>query len=194
MWNNLVSGLIGAVIAVIFTYCLQEYSKRKEYQRNVNRLLLAVKTEITVLQNRFNDSVVINENGPFLSYYLIEQNYFLVLEGQSSLLGAINNESLRALIIRTYIHAKSLIDTFKTNNIIVEKYESNHLLFLQEPQNLIFKTLEQAYLKILENYADQIRKFIKVVENNIQELVNLIDYYLGNNSFTCLKCGGQKIT
>ncbi|EHL31240.1 hypothetical protein [Legionella drancourtii] len=74
MWNNLMSGLIGAVIAVIFTYCLQEYSKRKEYQRNVNRLLLAVKTEITTLQERFYDSVVINENGPYLSYYLISNH------------------------------------------------------------------------------------------------------------------------
>lgn len=196
MWNNLISGLLGAVIAVVITYWLQEYAQRKAYKRNVNAFLLAIKTEITILQERFNDNyeLIKKKDGSIMFYFYIEQNYFLVLDGQSSLLGEILDEDLREIIIKTYIHIKSLIDSFRTNNLNIEKFENNQKSFLQDQSNSTLSAINQEYLKILTDYADSIRKLIEEVEANIANLICLIDKYLNKHSFGCFICGGKKFT
>ncbi|KTD58789.1 hypothetical protein Lsai_1396 [Legionella sainthelensi] len=196
MWSNLISGFFGAVFAVVTTYWLQEYSKRKEHKRNINALLLSIKTEITVLQERFNNSfgTIKQIDGPIMSYYFIEQNYFLVLEGQAPLLGTIIDENLRALIIKTYIHVKSLIDSFKTNNITLAKYEDINSFILQNPLNPCAQEVKEKYELVLDGYAESIRVLLQETESNIICLFSLIDKYLRKQSIVCFKCGGRKST
>ncbi|KTC82026.1 Uncharacterised protein [Legionella cincinnatiensis] len=117
-----------------------------------------------------------------MSYYFIEQNYFLVLEGQAPLLGTIIDENLRALIIKTYIHVKSLIDSFKTNNITLAKYEDINSFILQNPLNPFAQEVKEKYELVLDGYAKSIRGLLQETESNIICLFSIIDKYLCKQS------------
>ncbi len=56
-------------------------------------------------------------------YYPLTQDYFTVYQSNAHLIGEIQNEDLRGLIILTYSAAKGVVDSYRYNNHIVEKHE-----------------------------------------------------------------------
>lgn len=143
-WSSLLSGLIGAVvgglIAAISTMWAAGRSTKKAFnysrslqdeadRESLRRLLLAIKAEVETVWSGYQleaghlvESLLPGE-GLALTYKL-RQQYFTVYDSNAQYLGHVEDDQLRAAIVRTYTLAKGLIDTHLVNNDLLVQYEN----------------------------------------------------------------------
>jgi len=140
------SGLIGAVIGGLFTLwgtLIEGNRERKTKEddlltKKIN-ILKGVKTEIeliTALYNqRMNSHINNYKDGQILDvYFLITQNNFVFYESNAEFISELDENVLKD-VVRFYITAKSLIDTFNTNNTNINKISEIAIKIAEEPMN-----------------------------------------------------------
>jgi hypothetical protein len=82
-------------------------------------------------------------------------DYFAIFNSNAILIGRINNVELRRLIVQTCTHAKGLVDSYRLNNALQEKYAQT-LAFAQAG---IQPSVAQAKneLETLKGYAEVLK-------------------------------------
>ncbi|HAT2204301.1 TPA: hypothetical protein I8271_001117 [Kluyvera intermedia] len=161
------SGLIGAVIGGLFTLwgtLIEGNRERKTKEddlltKKIN-ILKGVKTEIeliTALYNqRMNSHINNYKDGQILDvYFLITQNNFVFYESNAEFISELDENVLKD-VVRFYITAKSLIDTFNTNNTNINKISEIAIKIAEEPMNESYRGLLAAYTNIASQYAPMI--------------------------------------
>jgi hypothetical protein len=162
---SLIASLKATERAYKYRLKLQEQSR----QEGVKNLIQAIHDEIDILWDRYlwgagNELEKLAEGEPFLSFYPVTQEYFIVYNANASLIGSIDNHELRKEIVTIYTKAKSLIDSYKMNNNYLERYHNLTSLF-QQSKNPIFEQ-QASVIKIL--MIDRVKK-IKLTHDEIKQ-------------------------
>lgn len=89
------------------------------------------------------------------------------------MIGQIDNNDLRKAIITSYTKARGLIDSYRFNNDLLQKYEYWSFLF-QESKNPQHATNRDAYWVTLINYAKDLKKSHGELKENVNSLLRML--------------------
>lgn len=198
--STLVGALIGAWIGGKFTLTAVEKTHKRNIatqkanqERIINNFLQAIHDEVDTLWNNYNSMAGVTignlKDGDALTiYYPIPLDIFTIYNGNSSLIGSVQDSELRKAIITTYGNARSLIESHRLNNEFVQKYEYWERLYTANPpddKSYIFPPNLDDSFRILQDYAKIIKKrhedvkesvtnlLIKIKENRINFINNI---------------------
>lgn len=188
-WDSLLSGLIGAVIGGVLTGFfsilavnksekLTRDSKLGQDRKTLKGLLQALHDELESVNERYQETMgaqieALPEGQPLLMYYPVINDFFTVYNANAHLIGTIDNNDLRKSIVRTYVQAKGLVDSFRMNNDLVAKFEHWHVRSI-ETNNELHKQNAQAQYGALVVYAKLIKKSHEEVKKSLAELMRML--------------------
>ena len=169
---NLVAGVSGAVVGggIAGYFSIKATEKAFKNQRLLaqeneaqllNNFLLAIYDELDTLYDRYSDTVggyieELKEGDALNFYYPVVSDFFIVYNGNSFLLGKIDDDVLRKKIVATYTLAKGLIDSFHLNNELVSKFEFANKLYYESKSD-IHKEQASAHYQQLIAYAKTLK-------------------------------------
>ncbi len=183
---NLISSVVGGVIAGAATlfgvYLTHKHDLEKQKINEaavVKGVLQAIHDEIETLWNRYQDEVGVRietlpANSPFAMYYPVGQDYFTVYTANAFLIGRIEDNDLRKGIVTTYTKARGLVDSFRFNNDLNNKYEHWVSLANQQPGNVVYVSTMKNCLSNLIKYADQLKKEHNDLKINVNNLLRML--------------------
>jgi len=195
-WSGLGGAVIGGCIAGGFSIFAvyqtnkhnQERLERKE-AKELQGLIQALHTEIKSVFEHYQVTVgedvecCINHEMPLEFYFPISSDYFTVYNENASLIGRIQNDELRQLLVKTYVKAKSLIDSFKMNNEQLAKYEQLCAL-VSETKNEFYNQKTTEHQKTLIAYSAKIKALHVEVGKHVKDLLNLLEQEITPNKKT----------
>lgn len=191
--GNFFSALAGAVVggfascfATWWQHCLENKRKESDSNKVINATLQAIKAELNGLRERYMETIgsqleSAGDDTPFLFYYYAHEDYFTIYNQNASVLGQIGSDELRASIVAVYIQIKSLLDTYKSNNTLIEKYDYYSMLYL-ETESPKHKEQVDNYHKLLLDYLPYIKDSHKKTMNLGKDVINKITKYLNSPS------------
>jgi hypothetical protein len=188
----LIGAIIGGRIAGRYALRAQEQAAKAQRQhaleaerRTIDATLRAIAAELQVLKDenfrtlqnalneRYETEEILREKSMSREYFpsaivSSEQNYFTVFESNAAALGGINDEKLRENIIRTYGHAKGLIDLLNAHSREFDLW-----------RNLKDGTYEKPRTAdILKRFENTIRDGLNSIQCELEELLTKIEKYL----------------
>jgi hypothetical protein len=172
IWGGIAGGFF-AVAAVLVQNWVNRIEQRRAERRILIAVLQAIQDEIESLWDRYMQTaggIISNlvANTAFTVYYPVGFDYFTIFSGNAFLIGRIENTELRKLIVQTYTHARGLIDSYRMNNVMLEKLERANILATQQPAH---KNQVQAELNVLVQYAQRMKESHHRVEQLVERLV-----------------------
>lgn len=96
--------------------------------------------------------------------------YFTIYNANAFFIGKIKDHDLRKKIVATYSKARGLIDSFRMNNELVQKYEYAFVL-AQESQTPIHQTTAQARYQSLIQYSEALKIRHAELKSIVSELL-----------------------
>ena len=167
-WSSFGSAISGAVIGGVIAgfFVLRATQKSFDNQRihsdeNEEKLiagvLQSIHDEIDTVFERYQETMgakieSLERGQALLYYYPLVSDFFTIYNGNSFLIGRIQNNDLRRQIIRTYTLAKGIVDSYRMNNDLVSKWEFSDNLFA-ESKNEVHKQQTIAHFQGLVSYA-----------------------------------------
>lgn len=138
-------GLLGAIIggaaslaATYITLWSQKKKAAEEDRARVKAVLQAIHVEIRTLCQLYDATMPVKvhqlaEGQPLRVNYPIAQDYFTIYRENSHLIGHIPDAELRSAIVACYMYTKSLVDTYRFNNDLVDGYDAAELAYKRAP-------------------------------------------------------------
>ena len=179
--STIVGGLIASATAYLVTnktYNDQVKQAEKTEEQLIKGLLQSIHDEVETVYERYLETMggkleSLNEMEPLIIIYPLVSDFFSVYNGNSFLIGRISNNDLRKKIIKTYTLAKGMVDSFKLNNDLVNKYEYAYFLY-SESKSDVHKKQMSAHYQSLINYASTLKhahnEFKKEVSSLLRDL------------------------
>jgi hypothetical protein len=171
-WSTFGSAITGAIVGSLTTgYFVLKSTKNahdnqlKQAAQNENKLirgvLQAIHDEIETVFERYQEGMgakleSLKDGEPLLVYYPLISDFFTVYNGNSFLIGRISDNDLRKQIIKTYTLAKGMVDSFRMNNELNQKYEY-WLQIFQESKSVIHQQKAAAHYGALVVYAKALK-------------------------------------
>jgi hypothetical protein len=188
-WESLLSGLIGAVIGGVLTglFSILAVNKTEKHNREsrvendtklLKGLLQALHDELESIYERYQESMgahieALAEGTPLLMYYPVINDFFTVYNANAFLIGRIENNDLRKSLVRTYVLAKGLVDSFRMNNESVSKFEHWNALAGETALPLHTQNAQAQYNGLVV-YAKQIKKSHAEAKKSVAELMRML--------------------
>lgn len=134
-YSSLIIAFLAATVGGLFTMAGVIYTARKQAkhqqksaQDKRKTTLLGVREEIDSLMTlylaRMGEHIdKYDHNSPFDNIFPITQNYFTFYETNSASLAEVNSKTLTA-IVSFYTRARSLIDSYRGNNALIERLDT----------------------------------------------------------------------
>jgi hypothetical protein len=185
-WSVFGSAITGAVIGGVITgyFALKSTNnahKNLLKQASLNEekliqgLLQAIHDEIETVFERYQETMgarleALKDGEALLLYYPLVSDFFTVYNGNSFLIGRIPDNDLRKQIIKTYTLGKGMVDSFRMNNDMNQKFEYWHQVF-QESKNEIHQQKAAAQLHALIEYAKQLKTRHQQVKEETTQLL-----------------------
>lgn len=184
MDSNIVSGLIGlggacigGLITILVARQSFQYQKQQvddNEKKLIQSLLQAIHDEIETVHDRYQETMGVKlenlQDGAGLTfYYPLLSDYFSVYNGNTFLIGRIDNNDLRKQIIKTYTLLKGMVDSFRLNNDLVHKYEYSFKIY-DETKTEIHKQHANGHYNVLIDYA----KTLKETHKNIKQEISIL--------------------
>lgn len=171
------ASLIGGAFVlagVSVTHRLERKAQEEKENRVIQAFLQGLLVEVESIWQRYQDTMgpqveTLKDGEPLLYYYPVYQDYFSVYHGTSSLIGLIEDDDLRTLIVTTYIKTKGLVDSFRFNNVIFERYE-NSIMTLALTNNQVYKQKAERELGQMVEYGRTLRQSHMDVKQSVQNL------------------------
>lgn len=173
-----VGALIGSVLTLVGVYWAhlleKEEAARKDAER-IHGLLQAFHSEIETLWRVYQASAgawleALPNDEPMLMYWPLTQDYLTIYNTHAPFIGRIKNHELRKQIIATYTKIRGLIDSFRMNNDLVQKWEYAHSIF-QETRGSVHESNAKARYQALVDYAVSLKKLHLELESMVSELL-----------------------
>jgi len=149
-----------------------------EKQENLQGLYRVIKSELNTLWSRYYNEGAgekienLKDGEPLLMYYPLTQDYFTMYHSNANLIGEIQNEDLRGLIILTYSAAKGVVDSYRYNNHIVGQHE--HWSWVAaETNNDLHRVRAKTFLDSCVEYTAVLKKG----HYEIKELLQRVNFY-----------------
>lgn len=191
-WSIFGSAITGAIIGGLLTgyFALKTTKKAHENQlEQVNQnekkliqgLLQAIHDEVETVFERYQENMgakleSLKDGEALLLYYPLVSDFFTVYNGNSFLLGRIPDNDLRKQIIKTYTLAKGMVDSYRLNNDLNQKFEHWHQVF-QESKNEIHQQKAAAQFGALVEYAKTLKTNHQEVKTEIAQLLRSLRKY-----------------
>lgn len=149
--------------------------QQQQKEQAINGLLQAMHDELETIWDRYKDTIgsrleSLPQNEPLLSYYIIGQDYFTIYNSNAFLIGHIGDADLRIKIVRVYTAARGLVDSFRMNNELIQRYEYWHNLY-QVTQSQTDYNRFISYYSSLTKYADGLRQQHNSLKQSISDLL-----------------------
>ncbi|MBP6497217.1 MAG: hypothetical protein KA253_00940 [Campylobacteraceae bacterium] len=182
-------GFIGAIIGggiTLFGVWLTTYFTKKESIRtekeSIKAFLQAIDDELTILWDLYFQGAgtfleSTEEGKPFLYHYIVEQDYFIIYNKNSNLLGKIQDELLRKQIVLTYTKAKAIVDSYTLNNKMLDQY-LNMILLFQQTKLSEFQANSISYNNALIEYSTKLKIGHNSLKEELCKLQSQIKIYL----------------
>lgn len=173
--SNLLSALVGGFIAGYFSLRAVQKSidREKEKMHEDDRkmefgLLQAIHDEIDIVWESYATSTApqlesLGDGKPFLFTYPIGQDYFPVYKGNTAVISRIKDNDLRRQIVSVYTQASGLIDSFRMNNELVRRFETDKANAAVHFQGCVVyaKSLKAAHLRLKGDVTKLLRELNK---------------------------------
>lgn len=180
--DSLIGVLIGGFITLIAVNVAHKRALERDIERErflVKGFLDSIHDEVEVIWKRYQDTMgdkveKLPEGAPLLMYYPVTQDYFTVYNGNSSLIGKIENHELRQSIIAVYTKAKGLLDSYKMNNEMLQKYENFNSLYRERGNPSIEGQVNAQYSRLVD-YAEKLKEMHNEVREGIESLKRKYD-------------------
>lgn len=184
-WSGVGGAVVGALVGGFFTlratkaaYKNQVALSNNAEKRLIKGFLQSVHDEIETVHNRYQESMgaqveALQDNQPLAFYYPLVSDFFAVYNGNSFLLGRIDDNDLRRQIVKTYTLGKGLIDSFRLNNDLVQKYDYSFQIF-QETKNDVHRANAERHYAALVNYAKTLKQAHINVKNEVNTLLRML--------------------
>lgn len=171
-WSVFGSAITGAVLGGLITgyFALKSTKKAhdnqlkqatKNEEKLIQGLLQAIHDEIETVFERYQETMgakleSLKDGEALLLYYPLVSDFFTVYNGNSFLIGRIPDNDLRKQIIKTYTLGKGMVDSFRMNNDLNQKFEHWHQVF-QESKSEIHQQKAAALRGALVEYAKTLK-------------------------------------
>lgn len=191
-WSIFGSAITGAVLGGLITgyFALKTTKKAHENQleqvtqnekKLIQGLLQAIHDEVETVFERYQENMgakleSLKDGEALLLYYPLVSDFFTVYNGNSFLIGRIPDNDLRKQIIKTYTMAKGMVDSYRMNNDLNQKFEHWHQVF-QESKNEIHQQKAAAQFGALVEYAKTLKKNHQEVKTEIAQLLRTLRKY-----------------
>ena len=168
-WNDLllssVGGLIGGALTLVGVYCthwLQSKQNAEKEAEHLLGLLQGIHDEIETLWEVYSSSIgahveTLQDNSPLMVFWPINQDYFTIYNTNAFFIGKIKSHDIRKSIVATYTQARALIDSYRMNNDMFQKYEYASIL-AEESQLPVHQKNVQILNQQMVQYASQVKK------------------------------------
>jgi hypothetical protein len=181
-WESIIPGLVGGLVAgaCVWIGIMVQHAHERAMQAEKERILVdgfvhSVLAEVETLWDNYFEGAgkrleALEKGKAFMYVYPISQEYFTVYGGNSILIGRIADARLRRSIVETYTKARGLIDSFRLNNDMVQKW--NHLdLMRQDSQNPTLIHMMWMQEQSLMHHAIMLREIHQQTKDSLQRLV-----------------------
>ncbi len=182
---SLIAAIIGGLIAGTLTrkaaseahhLAIEAQASKKEHIRS---FLQAILDDCKTVWQQYQDEMgsrveALEEDKPLDFFYLIISDYFTIYHMNAILLPRVENEDLRRAIVTTYTKGKGLLDSFRLNNDLVQKYDSSVRLWTYSKgtaSEAHFRTQALMDQQGLVEYAKVIRRLHADVKNHVAKLL-----------------------
>lgn len=138
----------------------------------------AIHDELETVYERYQETMgarleSLCENEPLNFYYPLVSDFFSVYNGNTFLIGRINDNDLRKQIIKTYTLSKGMADSFRLNNDLVHKFEYTNKLY-DETKQEVHKQHAIAHYNSLVSYASTLKQGHVVLKHEITALLRTL--------------------
>lgn len=185
-WITFGSAIGGALTGGLLTgyFSIKSTDKAFEHQQqhtddNDKKLILgllqSIHDEIETVWDRYQETMGMQleslpENEALQFYFPLVSDFFSVYNGNSFLIGRIPDNDLRKQIIKTYTLAKGIVDSFRMNNDLVQKFEIANKIFEETNKN-VHKNHAIAHLNSLIVYAKTLKESHKILKHETASLL-----------------------
>ena len=188
-WITFGSAIGGAITGGLLTgyFAMRSTDKAFEHQQQhaeenekkvVRGLLQAIHDEVETIWDRYQDTMgsqldTLKEGEALRFYYPLVSDFFTVYNGNSFLIGRIPDNDLRKQIIKTYTLAKGMVDSFRLNNDLVQKFEVANKIF-EETNEEVHKRHAAAHLGALISYAKTLKEGHQSLKQETAQLLRVL--------------------
>jgi hypothetical protein len=178
----IVGGTIAGVFSILATRQLLNEERQKsqdERQEGVKALLCALKSEVRSVWSHYmgdmGQHIEALPQGQGCNYYFpIIGEYFPIYNGSVNSLGLIKDDLLRHSIISVHTLAKSLIDSYRLNNQLIDEWEEakDKVFYIQTIHSQqVAKAKEQELMA----YSPSLKKLHGETKKAVEELLEVLD-------------------
>lgn len=177
------SGLLGAIVGGLFTLYATQVSIREAHatearqeQKNLQNLLDSLGVELYALWSMHEKRIGhflqnMGPGEPFLYYYPLSQNYFVIYDGNAAQIGQIADKNLREEIVFTYNKCKKVVDGLNYNNTLFQDWRQ---LVQRSDESAHDKAEIANKYKELCDYGSQIKADHEELKLHVDQLLSLL--------------------
>jgi hypothetical protein len=188
-WATFGSAITGAVLGGLIAGYFALKSADKAYKNQtkqskenedqiIKALLQAIHDEMETVFETYQEAMgaqleSLKEGAPLLAYYPLVSDFFTVYNGNSFLIGRVPDNDLRKQIIKTYTLAKGMVDSFRMNNELNQKFEYWHQIF-QESKSEEHQQKAAAHYNALVEYAKKLKLGHQQIKSETSQLLRTL--------------------
>ncbi|ELY4037182.1 hypothetical protein SMY51_001348 [Cronobacter sakazakii] len=193
-YSELITSFLAALLGGFFTmrgviFQVKQQAKQQAKAAREKRIttLMGIREEIDSLIKLYlarmaEEIEKYDRNSPFDNIFPITQNYFTFYEANSSSLAEVQRDTL-SKIVAFYTSARSLIDSYRGNNALIERLDSTKVASDVTGNKEHLAHLER-YTNIATNYG---RGLMTIHEDVMLRYKQVIDAI--NDEISQLQCG-----
>ena len=183
-WESVIPGLVAGLvtgacmwIALLIQYKNERDLRDQKEEAEIAAFVHAVMTEVETLWETYYEGAgkrleALEKGKAFMYFYPINEDYFTVYNANAFLIGRVENPRLRRTIVESYTRARGLIDSFRLNNDMVQKW--NHLdLMRQDSQNPVLVHMMWMQEQSLVHHAVKLREIHHQMKESVERLLQI---------------------
>jgi hypothetical protein len=164
----LVGGLL-ALLGVALEHRLQRSREKKLEQKMVRGFLQAMLTELDTCWSRAKETVnpvleSLPHNKPFASEVFINTDFFTVYHNNSHMLGRVEDDDLRQMIVATCTRYKALVETYNVNTQFYLKWQETANDYYRDKTLGWAATLKHDHYKLKEQIEELLPRLRKAIQ------------------------------
>lgn len=160
---------------------------RNEATERINGILRAIRYELETVSLFYMETSgrllgKVKDGEPYMTYFLLNQDYFIVYPNNTDVVGRITDKDLCKAIVTTYNVANFLLECFHINNAYLDRLREFARLQAQHPLDHYIDTNLKAIHQQLVEAARQLKRVEAELKRQTDSLMVKIDDYLSVSS------------
>jgi hypothetical protein len=178
-----IGALIGGTIAllgIMFNHRLDVRKQTKNEEDALQSLYRALQIEFSEIWDAYNNLgagvniVRLKDGDALMDDFGSMRNHFTIYRSNSNLIGCIPDDQLREFIVKSYIGAQVLIDTYNDYRKLLENFKRSAYI-AGKTQNESDKFIADTEMKFLKVYTTSLKSYHELVKNQIHALIKLLN-------------------